>query len=239
MRVRIIVAVAVPLLALAPELNGQRAGAPKLGVDGLVLSRGEGTVAVLARATASWQGVSTRSEELQGDFRYLPEFATARSRGQLFEVLESDAPEWLSESQGRFVAVPWSFGPGCAEEGWKDPTWVPPGDTVAFLLLPTRARSRDGPGIHVFDVLGWHQPYPVGDLIPFWRTGPKPNPLWLSPSEFYELLTVLPMDLALQADPVDALSRAMEWVEEEPNRKLAFPIPEILEAWESTLRQGG
>jgi hypothetical protein len=239
MRVWIVFLLAAPLLLAPPALEGQRAGAPKLGVDGLVHSRGEGTVAVLARATASWQGVSTRSEELRGDFRYLPDFATARSRGQVFEVLESDAPEWLSGGQGRFVAVPWSFGPGCAEEGWQNPTWVSPGDTVAFLLLPTRTRSRDGQGLHVFDVLGWHQPYPVGDLIPFWRKGPDPNLVWLSPSEFYELLTVLPMEVALQADPAGALSRAMAWVEREPDRRLAFPLPEILEAWENALRVGG
>ena len=96
MRFWMVLSLAAPLLASPPALEGQRAGAPKLGVDGLVHAREEGTVAVLARATARWHGDSTRSAELQGDFRYLPDFATARTRGQVFEVLKSDAPEWLS-----------------------------------------------------------------------------------------------------------------------------------------------
>ena len=73
---------------LATPGAAQRAGAPKLGVDGLVLFRDPGSVAVLARATSYWQAVSTRSEELLGDFRYLPEYATARAQGQVFVAME-------------------------------------------------------------------------------------------------------------------------------------------------------
>jgi len=216
---------------------GQRAGAPESGVDGLVRFRGEGSVALLASATSYWGPVSTRAEELLGDFRYLPEYARARAQGQRFEVLVSSPPEWMEaegeggSGVGSFLAVPWSFGPGCAEEGWQDPEWVTPGDTVAFLLTPTRVRSREEGAVPVFDVLGWHQPYPVAELIPFWRKGPEANPLWLTPREFYELLSILPTERALRANPGVALEPALEWIEAELHRRSAFPVPELLAEW--------
>jgi hypothetical protein len=224
---------------LATPGAAQRAGAPKLGVDGLVLFRDPGSVAVLARATSYWQAVSTRSEELLGDFRYLPEYATARARGQVFEILETDAPGWMGSARSRFVAVPWSFGPGCAEEGWLAPEWVIPGDTVTFLLIPTRSGSGKGDGRPVFDVLGWQQPYPVGELIPFWRKGPQKNPVWLTAQEFFELLTLLPSELAFRDEPEGALSSALDWMGRRPGRESAFPVPEILGEWEKRGRELG
>jgi len=188
-------------LVWGPALEAQRGGAPRLGVDGLVLFREEGSVAVLARATPHWREVVTRSEELLGDFRYLPEYATVRTRGQVFEIVSSDGAGFLPVGERQFVAVPWSFGPGCAEEGWEGPEWVPPGDTVTFLLVPTRTRSSWREGLPVFDVLGWHQPYPVGDLIPFWRSGPRSNPNWLSASEFFKLVSLLLPRSAFEVDP--------------------------------------
>ena len=221
------------LMALAPSssLEAQRPSQSKVGVDGLVLFRGEGSMAVLARATEFWQPVQTPTEGLRGDFKYLPELATARARGQIFELLDSDAPGSVVGPEGRFVVVPWSFGPGCAEEGWQTPEWVLPGDTVAFLLFFTRARSPDGEGFPVFDIMGWHQPYPVGELIPFWRKSPQLNPVWLSAGEFYELLTVLPSDAAFRTDPQGAVQRFQDWVRGRPEREASFPVPEIQAGW--------
>jgi hypothetical protein len=199
-------------------------------VDGLVLFRSPGSVAVLATATPFWQPVATRSEDLLGDFRYLPEYASSRAQGQLFRLLHADDPRMASAGDGQFVVVPWSFGPGCAEEGWEGPQWVTPGDTVAFLLHPTRtASTREGPP--VFDVLGWHQPYPVGELIPFWRRGRALNPVWLSALDFYQLLKVLPRETAFLQDPEGSTAPFLEWLKEGPGRARAFPIPEIQEGW--------
>jgi hypothetical protein len=231
---------ALSLLAvMAPSCLAQRAGAPTLGVDGLVLFRGQGSVAVLATATPFWQPVSTRSEELLGDFRYLPDFASARAQGQLFQLVDSDAPQLVADPDGRFVVVPWSFGPGCAEEGWGRPQWVTPGDTVAFLLHPTRAGSQGEGGLRVFDVLGWHQPYPVGELIPFWRKGRKVNPEWLDAREFYQLLNLLPTELAFRADPEGSVTDFRGWVTRKMGREAAFPVPEIQDGWAKALAQNG
>jgi len=234
------------LVAAAAPVGAQRAGAPKLGVDGLVLFRGEGSVAVLAVATSAWRAVSTRSEELLGDFQYLPEYASARAQGQIFERLAADPGRWpglagVEEGDGRrrFVAVPWSFGPGCAEEGWQNPEWVPAGDTVTFLLQPTRSREAGDEGLPVFDVLGWHQPYPVGELIPFWRKTPAVNPEWLTAEAFYGLLTVMPSEAAFRSDPERAMAPALEWVSAAPGRASAFPIPEILQGWQRVMREAG
>ena len=235
-----LVVVAALALSAAPA-TGQRATAPKLGVDGLVLFREEGSVAALARATPYWRAVSTRSEELLGDFRYMPEYATAMAQGQVFEILATDDVEWMgpgeesAEDSGRFIAVPWGFGPGCAGEAWQAPEWVSPGDTVAFLLVPTRARSSRAEGLPVFDVLGWQQPYPVGDLIPFWRKGPQVNPVWLTAQEFYGLLTVLPSKAAFRTEARASLAPALEWLARDPGRRVAFPVPEILDEWAKRL----
>ena len=220
------------LTALPSPLLSQRAGAPGLGVDGLPLSRQPGSVAVLALATGRWQAVSSRSEELLGDFRYLPEYASARAQGQVFRVVKTDGPKLLPDRGGAFVVVPWSFGPGCAEEGWQTPEWVTPGDTVAFLLVPTRAGGRGGTGDgQVFDVLGWHQPYPVGELIPFWRKTRDPSPSWLPTADFYHLLTLLPSETALETRPGMALEAVGGWLGASPDRGSAFPVREMLAEW--------
>jgi hypothetical protein len=228
---RVILLVAVLFLGLAESGAAQRAGAPRLGVDGLVVFREMGSVAVLAEATPFWRPVATRTEELLGDFRYLPEYASARAQGQIFQLLASDAPKLAAGPEGRFVVVPWSFGPGCAEEGWATPEWVASGDTVAFLLIPTRSRPSGDQGLPVFDVLGWHQPYPVGELIPFWRKSPQVNPAWLSAGEYYELLTLLPSERAFRTDPQGALQHFQDWIEVMPKRDASFPVPEIRAGW--------
>jgi len=215
----------------APGL-AQRGDAPGLGVDGLPLYREAGSVAVLAQATDLWQAVSSRTEELQGDFRYLPEYASARSQGQVFRVLLTDRSSVVPEPGSDFVVVPWSFGPGCAEEGWASPRWVPPGDTVSFLLLPTRVRGRRDEAMAVFDVLGWHQPYPVGELIPFWRRTPGPEPRWLTAPEFFQVLTALPTQMALEADPGPALGQMRDLLARSPGFVGAFPVTEMVAGWE-------
>ncbi len=219
------------LVLVAAPGQAQRATAPKLGVDGLVVFRNQGSVAVLAEATPFWQPVSTRSEELLGEFQYMPEYASAKAKGQVFRVLDSDASMSVGRSGERIVVVPWTFGPGCSGDGWNRSEWVSPGDTVAFLLSPTRARSRSGTAPPIFDVLGWHQPYPVGELIPFWRRTREGNSHWLSAPEFYQLLSRIPSELAFSTDPKAALGRALQWLGRDPDRASAFPAAEILSRW--------
>jgi len=205
--------------------------------EGLPLFREAGTVAVLARAMDRWSGVPTDAHHLLGDYRLLPPYATQNTRGQLFELLEAEEGRAPADGEGRFVVVPWTLGCGCANEGWDQPDWVPPGDTVAFLLKETRERmpaSWTGPP--VYDVQGWHQPYPTGDFITFWRTTREANPDWLTAREFFELLRVLPTEHAFRLDPVASYGPLLAWVDGKPRRKGAFPLSTILSEWEKRAR---
>jgi hypothetical protein len=162
-----------------------------------------------------------------GPYRFLPPFATDDTEGQVFEVVETEGGWALSDSSGSFVAVPWTVGCGCAEEGWDEPVWVPPGDTVTFLLTKTRMRVPwDGPP--VFDVLGWHQPYPVGEFIPYWRRTRKEPERWITVFDFFELLEVLPTEAAFHLDPMSSLRAVQGWLARDQSRADAFPVPTIL-----------
>ena len=203
---------------------------------GLPLFRPPGAVAVIARATPQWVAVPTDPHTLLGDYQFLPTYATDDTEGQLFEVLQSEPGLDTLDSAGLFLAVPWTVGCGCAEEGWDEPTWVPPGDTVAFILSPTRrGTSWDGPP--VFDVLGWHQPYPAAEFVPYWRWSREEPEVWLSVSEFFCLLLALPGEAAFRLDPTSSLRAVEKWLEENPSRAEAFPVPSIL--WELGRLTGG
>jgi hypothetical protein len=185
---------------------------------------------VIAVATPDWEVVPAESRDLLGDYQFIPRAVTARGRGQVFRALESEMNWDIADDTGHFVAVPWTLGCGCAEVGWQEPVWVSPGDTVAFLLVPTRS-ARAGGDRSVYDVLGWHQPYPVGDFIPFWRTTREENPDWLAVHEFFELLQVLPTEVAFQLDPEASFRGVLEWVGANPTRSDAFPVRTIISEW--------
>ena len=209
------------------------------GVDpagaGLPLYRPSGAVAVMARATSRWIPVPTDPHDLLGVYQYLPPTATDDTEGQIFELLASE-PGWdVADGEGRFVAVPWTVGCGCADEGWDQPDWVPSGDTVTFILTKTRKRVPwDGPP--VYDVLGWHQPYPVGEFIPYWRWSREEPRAYLSVMDFFDFLTVLPTDVAFQLDSQSSLRAVEEWLRRNPQSREAFPIPSVLRELER--RQG-
>jgi hypothetical protein len=186
-------------------------------------------VAVIAQATESWVPVPTDPHDLLGSYQFLPPYATDDTEGQVFELLEVEPGGEVSDSTGQFVAVPWTVGCGCAEEGWDEPLWVTPGDTVVFLLTRTRTRVPwNGPP--VFDVLGWHQPYPVGEFIPYWRWTREDPEKWLSVSEFFGLLKALPFEAAFSLDPTASRVAVESWLKENPGLEGAFPLPTIL--WE-------
>jgi hypothetical protein len=205
--------------------------------EGLPLFRKAGSVAVMARATDRWDGVPTDAHDLLGDFRFLPPYATQNTRAQVFELLEAEEGWAAAGPEGRFAVVPWTLGCGCADEGWDQPDWVPPGDTVTFLLSRTRERmppSWIGPP--VYDVLGWHQPYPAGDFVAYWRTTREPIPDWLTAREFFELLQVLPSEHAFRLDPLASFQTLLNWLDEAPHRRGAFPVSTILSEWEKRTR---
>jgi hypothetical protein len=234
--VEVAVRLRIPLLSACAFFTGisgaggQISGSFEPAGEGLPLFRESGGIAVIAMATPDWVVVPVESRDLFGDYQFIPSDVTARARGQVFRVLESEADWKISDDAGLFVAVPWTLGCGCAEVGWQEPVWVPSGDTVAFLLTPTRASGPRG-GPPVYDVLGWHQPYPVGEFIPYWRTTRKENPDWLSVREFFDLLQVLPSEVAFQLNPESSLQGFLEWVEGHPNRSQAFPVETILSEW--------
>lgn len=201
---------------------------------GLPLYRPQESVAVLALAGDVWRAVPTDPADLLGAYQFLPPYATDDTEGQLFRLLEAEEGGTVADANGFFVAVPWTVGCGCAEEGWDQPDWVPPGDTVVFLLSATRKRVPwDGPP--VFDVLGWHQPYPSGDFIPYWRWGREGPEEWLSVTEFFHLLEVLPTEVAFRLDREVSLRAVESWMEANPGREDAFPIPSILRKLEQAL----
>jgi hypothetical protein len=221
----------------SPSGTGSAKGDLPPAGEGLPLFRESGTVAVLARATDRWSWVPTDAHDLLGDYRFLPPYATQDTKGQVFELLDAEEGSAPADGEGRFVVVPWTLGCGCADEGWDQPDWVPPGDTVAFLLARTRERmplSWAGPP--VYDVRGWHQPYPTGDFIPFWRTTRERNPDWLSAREFFHLLQTLPTEHAFRLDAAASFRPLLAWLEVKPGRRGAFPVPIILSEWEKRAR---
>ena len=218
---------ALALLLLPALSQGQVPGGFEPAGAGIPLFRPAGSVAAIARATESWVPVPTDPHDMLGAYRFLPTYATDDTEGQVFELLEVETGGEIADSIGQFVAVPWTVGCGCAEEGWDEPAWVTPGDTVVFLLTRTRVNVPwEGPP--VFDVLGWHQPYPVGDFIPYWRSTRDEPETWLSVRQFFELLTVLPAEAAFELDPMASRESIGRWLEEYPDLEKAFPVPTIL-----------
>ncbi len=227
MRIALFVALAGVFLAPPAGAWSQAVGEHDPAGAGLPLFRPAGSVAVMARATDLWWAVPTDPHDLLGPYQFLPPYATDDTEGQVFELLDSEPGSNVTDSTGRFVVVPWTVGCGCADEGWDQPDWVPPGDTVIFLLSKTRKRVPwSGPP--VFDVLGWHQPYPVGEFIPYWRWYREEPKRWLTTAEFFGLLKVLPDESAFRLDPGSSLREVQGWLDQDPDRELAFPMPSIL-----------
>jgi hypothetical protein len=225
-----ILTVPLILVGVSPGSAQDVAGEEPAGA-GLPHFRPAGAVAVLARATGDWLPVPTDSHDLLGSFAFLPPYATDDTQGQLFQVLAVEAGREAGDEDGTFVAVPWTVGCGCADEGWDQPDWVPPGDTVAFILSVTRKRVPwSGPP--VFDVLGWHQPYPSGDFIPYWKPGREGPERWLSSADFFDLLQTLPDETSFRLDPSTALRAVRSWVDRNPDAAEAFPVPTLTEKLE-------
>ena len=221
--------VALAALALPWSVQAQVVGEFDPAGAGLPLFRPVNAVAVIARATPNWLAVPTDPHDLLGNYQFLPSYATDDTKGQLFELLEAEEGWAVADSEGRFVAVPWTIGCGCADEGWDEPVWVSPGDTVVFLLTKTREQVPWA-GPPVFDVLGWHQPYPIGEFIPYWRHTRAEPSSWLTRGEFFHLLQSLPSESAFRLDPTSSSRAVLGWLEGNPGLEEAFPLPTIL--WE-------
>lgn len=217
------------LLLLPLCVGAQGVGEFDPAGSGLPLFRPSSSVVVMAKATGQWLDVPTDPHNLLGTYQYLPHYATEDARGQVFEILEREISPGLASGEDRFVAVPWTVGCGCSDEGWDQPDWVPPGDTVVFLLSQTRA-SLPWEGPPIFDVLGWHQPYPAGEFIPFWRHTRAEDPRWLTQREFFTYLSALPTEATFRLDPASVLESVEGWIREHPGVEEAFPLPTVL--WE-------
>ena len=221
--------IAVFLLVLPLRAGAQGVQEFDPAGSGLPLFRPPNSVVVMAEATDRWLGVPTDPHNLLGTYQFLPTYATEDTRGQVFEILEREVSPALASDAGRFVAVPWTVGCGCADEGWDQPGWVTPGDTVVFLLNQTRARPP-WEGLPVFDVLGWHQPYPAGEFIPYWRHTRAEPPRWLTRQEFFTYLSDLPSEATFRLDPASVLESVEGWIRDHPGVEEAFPLPTVL--WE-------
>lgn len=225
------------LLGLPVAAGAQAAQGYLPAGEGIPLFRSPGAVPVLAVSTGQWEAVPTDAHDMRGAYQYLPPLATQDTEGELFRLLESEDSQRVADEEGFFVVVPWTIGCGCADEGWPEPVWVASGDTVAFLLAPTRTRVP-WTGPPVYDVLGWHQPYPVGDFIAYWGPGPIEEGRWLTPREFFALLQALPTEAGFELDPGPAFHAVGQWLVEDPSRAAAFPVPEIIQAWEGVVAGG-
>ena len=128
-----------------------------------------------------------------------------------------------------FTVVPWGYGATCQREVWKDASWVSAGDTVVFMLRPTRSPPESA--WSVFDVLGWHDPYPTGRFLRFEVRGRDAVRRWLSAAEYYDFLKVLPTQEQYDSGRADGLARLEAWARAHPGSAEAFPVREIIDRW--------
>jgi hypothetical protein len=106
--------------------------------------------------------------------------------GWRFRVLEVVGEGGGLEGLSTVLVVPWGYDAGCFALVWDDDNWVPPGDTAVFLFSRDQLAGGGEPVVHV---LGWHRPFPHGELL----GGGMPRSDWLSAREYLSLLRALPV----------------------------------------------
>lgn len=119
----------------------------------------------------------------------LPDTSTT-AKGWRFRVIEVAGGDGSIKRGDTFTAIPWEYDPSCRPLLWGKSSWVPEAAEALFQLGVRRPEAR---GTAVFDVLGWHQAYPYGELLKYARL-PAPYQRGDKPTarELYETLTSAP-----------------------------------------------
>ncbi|GMV06364.1 MAG: hypothetical protein AMXMBFR53_26400 [Gemmatimonadota bacterium] len=191
---------------------------------------------VLAVATGGRVPVSTDSLRFRGTWNFGRRFP-GTAPGHVFTVVRSAGDDDGVPSGATITVVPWGYDAACDLERWSAP-WVPTGDTVVFRLEATRVSADDAKP--VFDVLGWHEPYPTGEFLRYDVRGDDVERRWLTPGEYFEFVQVLPTLDTFESRPLEGLRQIERWVRARPELSEAFPVREVLERWRlaGSLRAG-
>ena len=218
-------ALILALLAL-PISSGGESGRCSLA---LPIAAGPEDVVVLAVATPDRVSIDPKLELPRRGWRSSVDELPSEVWAQRFQVLKA-----TGEVAGSLAVVPWGYDPTCRLQAWSDSVWVPPGDTVVFTLnRGNRSASRP----HTYHVLGWHEPYPTGELIQYQGRGRGESPE-LAPQDYFDMLGVLPVDEERRGGSEEALARFRRWAAE---RGVLghFPVNDILWFWERQVKWGG
>lgn len=220
------------VLAVLSSLVGEASGACSLWIP---VAAGPGDVTVLAVATDARVSIDPETDLPERGWRHTADGPLPEVWGQMFTVVDHrGAPraEWLSSQT--LVVVPWEYDPACRLEPWSDSVWVAVGDTVVFTLSST---SRAAVRPYTYHVLGWHAPYPTGELIRYRFRNPKDDP-WLRPREYFEMLRILPAAAERRGGSRKALEQFKTWAVEQDLLN-HFPVKDIIWFWEREARWGG
>ncbi|MEK9503913.1 hypothetical protein [Gaopeijia maritima] len=204
-----------------PPVGGAESAPPMCSMSSRLVPRPHHTV-VLARSTGDSARAALHSfdwYDWAGD-SFTPKPAPADSTwGLVFRVVAAlDAPVDRGLRPGdEFVVVPWTYDAACHPEPWDDSlrAWVGAGEEV--FLLDRRRRIVSERGL-VFDVFGWHAPFPSARFLDF-AADDEPREEWLPAATWFEFLRTYPAE----GDPLARnrafrgwrLSRPTDW---------AFPL---------------
>jgi hypothetical protein len=150
--------------------------------------------------------------------------------GQVFRVVEVlESPSATVELSDEFVAVPWEYDPACHPEPWSESAiWTSPDSQIFFLNGSRRGISTHGP---VFDVLGWHAPYPQALFLDFETDEPRET--WLDAPTYFDFLRGSNPGSALQ----ERIEQIEDWKASRPE-DWGFPLTDLLEDYRRHLRGG-
>ena len=222
--------VSLPLFVLG--IFSSTFAANACSITALIAARPTNGMLVLARAEPDTVLVTTDTADFISNDRPSPEVLRARApAAQRFTAIEVHGDGLPITSGSTFAAVPWAYGPDCSYIAWEGSTqWVPAGDEVLFRLIRTRRIDGQEP---VVDVLGWHSPYPTGEL---WKYESRGEPVgnkdqWLTAREYYELILQLPTSEGVGGER-RTLLREIERVFSQSDRwKTRFPGSTILNGY--------
>jgi hypothetical protein len=143
-----------------------------------------------------------------------------------FRVAEVAGGGERHRSMRTLLAAPWKYDSACDLLPWGPAQWVAPGEEAVFTLAE---RRTDVAGEPVYDVLGWHAPYPQGEFLKYESDEARMDDreAWLGARDLFALLRALPDDAGESA--AERLVR-MERVfaEGDPRWRDSFPGTEIL-----------
>ncbi len=151
-----------------------------------------------------------------------------RATGYRFRVLDIAGGDTGLRPGSTFLVVPWKYDPSCAPTPWGSDRWVPVGTEVVFTLSQGRPIARKEV---VFDVRGWHAPYPNGEFLKYSARSSSPSDRseWLTASEYFNLVSALPRLVSFPSTGTWRSEVERLFREGNPKWAVTFPGSEILQ----------